>query len=171
MRKLAAIFCFVFFVIATLSVADDGKQPDGLKTQPIKSLAGKKLLVGWPAKWQTDKTYKSGATRIDIHYATGNIENWPRYFVIEVELEAPVQQEQIEFWHAFRKKCPSEMHSAIVMEVLACDLTDREHPQVKVRLLGAANYPAEGKNFADADLKDQQYLPFAVTKQEARDQK
>lgn len=165
MCKSAAILFLAFFAVVTLSVACEEKKPDNLQTQPLKSLAGKKLLVGMP-------NLKKGATRIAIHHAAVNTEPLDGPFVTYVDLEAPVQQEQVEAFLAFRKEYPSDMDSAIFMEVLESDLTDRNNRKFKVRLLGTAYYPGEHcADFVDADLKDQPYLPFPVTKPKADDPK
>lgn len=171
MRKSAAIVFLALFSTVTLSVACEDKKPDDLPPQPLRSLAGSKLLVGIPdLSKSSDGVFEKGATRIAVHHPRGNVENWPTYYMTYVELDAPVQQEQIEASIAFGKKHRARMDSAIIMEVLESDLTNPNNPKVKVRLLGAANYPGvSGENFVDTDLKDQPYLPFAVTKQKAAD--
>lgn len=157
----------------TISVAEEEKKPDNLQTQPLKSLLGKKLVVGCPAlSTSTGGRFEKGATKIAVHHPVGNDETWGSRFMTYVELEAPVQQAQVEAYLAFRKKYPSKKDSAIFMEVLESDLTDRDNPKVKVRLLGTAYYPGEHcEDFVDADLKDQPYLPFSVTKPKADDPK
>ncbi len=136
------------------------------KTAALQTLKGKKLLVGSPTSdgvtWQGVENvgaFKKGATQVALNYPMANFDKKVGDFLAIIDLETPLTQKQVDAYTAFAKQHPARTAPVLIIEFPAKGPADKK--TVKGRLIGVGNFPTgRAQNFADADLREQPFVPF-----------